>query len=69
MFEKSLNFKFHENPPVGTVLFLAEGYTGLFEIIFGVLTTSFSRFNPICFLSMGLRQESGLCSSSSRKYP
>jgi len=31
--------------------------------------TSFSRCNPTWFLSMGLRQGSGLCSSSSRKYP
>jgi len=30
--------------------------------------TSFSRCNPMWFLSMGLRQGSGLCSSSSRKY-
>ena len=49
-------------------------YTGLFEIIVGVLTTtrlatSFSKCNPMWFLSMGLRQGSGLCSSSSRKYP
>jgi len=34
----------------------------------GVLT-SFSRCNPMWFLSMGLRQGSGLCSYSSRKYP
>jgi len=27
--------------------------------------TSFSRCNPMWFISMGLRQESGLCSSSS----
>ena len=33
------------------------------------LATSFSRCNPIWFLSVGLRQGSGLCSSSSRKYP
>ena len=40
-------------------------------MIVGVLTTatSFSRCNPMWFLSMGLRQESGLCSFSSRKYP
>ena len=40
-------------------------------MIVGVLTiaTSFSRCNPLWFLSMGLRQGSGLCSSSSRKYP
>ena len=46
-------------------------YTGLFEMIVGVLTTaiSFARCNPMWFLSMGLRQRSGLCSSSSRKYP
>jgi len=43
--------------------------TELFEMIVGVLTTSFSRCNPMRFLSMGLRQRSGLCSSSSRKYP
>jgi len=45
--------------------------TGLFEMTVGVLTTatSYSRFNPMWFLSMGLRQRSGLCSSSSRKYP
>jgi len=36
-------------------------------MIVGVLT-SFSRCNPVWFLSMGLRQGSGLCSSSSRKY-
>ena len=42
-------------------------------MIIGVLTTchaqytSFPRCNPI-FLSMGLRQGSGLCSPSSRKY-
>jgi len=36
----------------------------------GVLTTAtlFSRCNPMWFLSMGLHQGSGLCSSSSRKY-
>ena len=46
-------------------------YTGLFEMSVGILTTatSFSRCNPMCFLSMGLRQGSGLCSSSSGKYP
>ena len=33
------------------------------------LATSFSRCNHMWFLSMGLRQGSGLCSSSSRKYP
>jgi len=44
-------------------------------MIIGVLTTchthytSFSRCNPMCFLCMGLRQGSGLCSSSSRKHP
>jgi len=45
--------------------------TGLFEMIVGVLTTatSFSRCNPMWFLSLGLRQGSGLCSSSSRKVP
>jgi len=43
-------------------------------MIVGVLTTchtqytSFSRCNPMRFLSMGLRQGSRLCSSSSRKY-
>jgi len=31
--------------------------------------TLFSRYNPMWFLSMGLRQGSGLCSSCSRKYP
>ena len=31
--------------------------------------TSFFRCNPMWFLSMGLGQRSGLCSSSSRKYP
>ena len=31
--------------------------------------TSFSRCNPMWFLSMGLRQGSGLCSSTSCKYP
>jgi len=46
-------------------------YTGLFEMIVGVLTTChlFSRYSPMWFLSMGLRQGSGLCSSSSHKYP
>ena len=47
-------------------------YTGLLKVIVGVLTTchtSFSRCNPMWFLSIGLRQGSGLCSSSSRKYP
>ena len=34
-----------------------------------LLYTSFSRCNPMWFLSMGLRQGSGLCTSSSRKYP
>jgi len=45
--------------------------TGLFEMIVGVLTTatSFSRCNSMWFLSMGLRQRWGLCSSSSGKYP
>jgi len=49
--------------------------TGLFEIIVGVLTTCRTQYTwdrSICiflFLSMGLRQGSGLCSSSSRKYP
>jgi len=44
-------------------------------MIVGVLTTchtqytSFSRCNPMRFLSRGLRQGSGLCSTSSRKYP
>jgi len=44
-------------------------------MIVGVLTachtqyTLFSRCNPMSFLSMGLRQGSGLCSSSSHKYP
>jgi len=44
-------------------------------MIVGVLTTchiqytSFSRCNPMWFLSMWLRQGSGLYSSSSRKYP
>ena len=33
------------------------------------LANSFSRYNPMWFLSMGLRQGSGLCSSSSHKYP
>jgi len=33
------------------------------------LATSFSRRNPMWFISMGLRQGSGLCSSSYRKYP
>ena len=46
-------------------------YTGLFEMMVGVLgaATSFSRCNPMWIFSMGLRQGSGLCSSSSRKYP
>ena len=50
-------------------------HTGLFKMIVGVLTTchtqytSFSRCNPMWFLSVWLRQGSGLCSSSSRKYP
>ena len=44
--------------------------TGLCEMIVGVLTTATSIFrcNPMWFLSMGLRQGSGLCSSCSRKY-
>jgi len=44
--------------------------TGLFEMIVGIFTiaTSFSRYNPTWLLSMGLRQGSDLCSSSSRKY-
>ena len=44
--------------------------TGLFEMIVKVLTTatSFSRYNPMWFISMGLHQGSGLCSSSSCKY-
>ena len=33
------------------------------------LTISFSRWNPMYFLIMGLHQGSGLCSSCSRKYP
>jgi hypothetical protein len=33
------------------------------------VATSFSRCNPMWFLSMGLRQGSCLCSSSSRNYP
>jgi hypothetical protein len=33
------------------------------------LATSFSRCNPMWFISIGLRQGSGLCFSSSRKYP
>jgi len=46
-------------------------YTVLFEMIVKVLTTatSFSRCNPMWFLSMGLPQGSGLCSFSSCKYP
>ena len=49
--------------------------TGLFKMIARVLTTchtqytSFSRCKPMWFPNMGLRQGSGLCSSSSRKYP
>ena len=49
-------------------------YTGLFKMTVGILTTchtqytSFSRCNPMWFLPMRLRQASGLCSSSSRKY-
>jgi len=49
-------------------------YTALFEMIVGWwsdatrLATSFSRCNSMWFLSMGLRQGPGLCSSSSRKY-
>jgi len=44
-------------------------------MIVGVLTTCHTRYaslsscNPIRFISMGLRQGWGLCSSSSRKYP
>jgi len=33
------------------------------------LATSFSRCKHIWFLSMRLHQGSGICSSSSRKYP
>ena len=36
---------------------------------FQQLATSFSKCNLMWFLSMGLRQGSGLCSSSSREYP
>jgi len=49
--------------------------SGLFKIIVGMLTNChtqyilLSRCNPLRFLSMGLRQGSGLFSSSSRKYP
>ena len=47
--------------------------TGLLKMMVGFLTTrlatSFSRCKPMWFLSMGLRQGSGLCSSCSRKYP
>jgi len=42
--------------------------TGLLKMVVGVLI-SFSRCNPMWFLSMWLRQGSGLCSSSSRQYP
>jgi len=44
-------------------------------MVVGVLTTchtqytSFSRCNPMWFLSTGLRQRPGLCSSSSHQYP
>ena len=48
-------------------------HTGLLKMIVRVLTTrlatSFSRCNPMWFLSMGLCQGSGLCSSSSHKCP
>jgi hypothetical protein len=51
-----------QNVPQGMCL----RYTGLLKLIAGVLT-SFSKCNPMWFLSVGLRQESGLCFSSSRK--
>jgi len=59
---------------VSHYLWLLPVNTGLFKMIVGVLTchtqyTSFSRCNPMWFLSMGLCQGSGLCSSSSCKYP
>jgi len=43
-------------------------------MIVGVLTAchtqyTWDRCNPMWFLSMGLRQGSGLCSTSSSKYP
>jgi len=55
----------------GFITWLCFHCAGLFEMIVGFLTTptSFSRCNPIWCLSMGLRQGSGLCSSSSHKYP
>jgi hypothetical protein len=43
-------------------------YTGLLKMIVGVIHIH-SRCNPMWFLSMGLRRGSGLCSSSSHKYP
>ena len=52
-----------------------EGNTGLFEMNVGVLKTCHTQYTWdtsigfFLFLSMGLRQGSGLCSSSSRKYP
>jgi len=60
-----------KNEHVPHKVFASFLYTWLFEMIVGVLTTatSFSRCNPMWFLSIGLRQGSGLCSSSSRKYP
>ena len=71
-------FKKKNSLPFQILYFLVEvwiTYTGLFKMIVRVLTTchtqytSFSRCNPVWFLSMRLRQGSGLCSSSSRKYP
>jgi len=56
-------------------ILIANNYTELLKMITGMLTTchthftSFYIYNPMWFLSMELRQGSGLCSSSSRKYP
>ena len=49
----------------------APSYAGLIKIIVGVsaTVTSFSRCNTMWFLSTGLRRGSGLCPSSSGKYP
>jgi len=45
--------------------------TELFDVIVEILTTCHLvlHMQPTWFLSMGLRQGLGLCSSSSRKYP
>ena len=48
-----------------SVTWYVQGYSKWLSGLWGCI----SRCNPMWFLSMGLRQGSGLCSSSSRKYP